>query len=65
MLNFEMCVKCSQNEDLNYNDLKPMVLSGDDKEMQCGVCNHSFKLPDCEAIKELAREQRGKYYRCD
>ena len=53
---------CSGRLSTDIEHLKPMVLSGDDKEMQCGICGHSFKLPDCEGIKEVARRQRVKRY---
>lgn len=39
-----------------------MVLSGDDTEMQCSVCNHSFRLPDSEPVREMARRQRDEGY---
>ena len=42
--------------------LKPMVLSDNGKWMQCNICLHSFKLPDCEAVREIARRQREKKY---
>lgn len=58
MMLFEMCSFCNAYR----RDMKPMILSGDDKEMQCDVCNESFKLPDCETVRELARQQRGKRY---
>lgn len=61
---FEICPNCSQILRLSPEQLKPMVLSGDDKEMQCDVCNHSFKLPDCKPLKELARRQRTERYGC-
>jgi hypothetical protein len=57
-----MCPICSWVYGLLPEQLKPMVLSGDDKSMQCGVCNRSFKLPDCEVIVEMARHQRDKRY---
>lgn len=63
-MNFETCPRCCHAKAGAMERLKPMVLSGDDLEMQCGVCNRSFKLPDCEAIRELARRQRA-YDRCD
>jgi len=70
MMNFETCPLCSQNRSFSIDQLKPMILSGDDKEMQCDLCNNvdsigivrSFKLPDCEIIVELARHQREKRY---
>lgn len=37
-----------------------MILSGDDNYMQCGMCNVSFRLPDSEAVREMARRQRDK-----
>lgn len=62
MIAWEMCPFCSFGVGLLTEQLKPMVLSGDDKYMQCGVCNKSFRLPDCEAIREMARHQRDKRY---
>ena len=62
LLSFEMCPRCCGLHRLPTERLKPMVLSGDDREMQCDVCNHSFKLPDCESIRELARHQRDVRY---
>lgn len=62
MMNFETCPLCSQNKLFSVELLKPMVLSGDDKEMQCDVCSKSFKLPDCEIVKEMARHQREIRY---
>lgn len=58
LLNFEMCRICSQKHGLTPEQMKPMVLSGDDKEMQCSVCGNSFKLPDSETVREMARRQR-------
>ncbi|KKN91128.1 hypothetical protein LCGC14_0219930 [marine sediment metagenome] len=60
MMNFETCRICSQRHNLTPEQMKPMVLSGCETEIQCDVCNHSFKLPNCEAIVELARHQREK-----
>lgn len=62
MMAFEICPKCSQIRKLSPDKLKPMVLSGDDSEMQCDVCNSSFPVPDCESIIELARQQRCRRY---
>ena len=62
MLCFEMCPRCCHVHQLSPERLKPMVLSGDDKEMQCDVCNHSFKLPDSESVIEMARQQRAERY---
>ncbi len=59
---FEICPLCSQRRALLLEDLKPMVLSGDDKEMQCDVCNRSWKLHQSEALLELARQQRAIRY---
>lgn len=56
MMNLETCLYCSQRIGLFPEQMKPMVLSGDDREMQCDICNHSFKLPDCEVLVELARD---------
>lgn len=69
MMCFEICPRCVHVHEFPMNRseqfpiesiVKSMVLSGDDKEMQCCVCNYSFKLINCEAILELARHQRGK-----
>lgn len=62
MMCFEMCPRCSQRNRLMPELMKPMVLSDDNREMQCDVCDHSFKLPDCEQLRELARRQRGRRY---
>lgn len=62
MLLIEMCPRCCQLYELDPDHLKSMVLSGDDNEMQCDVCNASFKLPDCEASREIARQQRKERY---
>lgn len=62
MMAFEMCIYCLHISRLEPEQMKPMVLSGDDKEMQCDVCNKSFKLPDCEGVVELAGQQREKRY---
>jgi len=62
LLSFEMCPWCCHVHKLPLEWLRPMVLSGDDFKMQCDVCNHSFKLPDCESIWELARHQRDVRY---
>jgi hypothetical protein len=62
MMAFEMCPRCSQIHKLSPERMKPMVLSGDNSEMQCDVCGHSFKLLDCEDIRELARHQRDVRY---
>ncbi len=67
MLCFEACPRCCQIHRLEPDLLEPMVLSGDNKEMRCDVCDNSFKLPDCDAIIETARQQRdGTYghYQC-
>jgi len=69
MLCFETCPRCvyiyqlpiSRSEHWPIEQiLEPMVLSGDDSEMQCNVCFHSFKLPDCEGIREMARHHRNE-----
>lgn len=57
---FEICPWCSQRGNELYEDLKPMVLSGDDKEMQCNVCKRSWKLPDSEALLESAKKRGRK-----
>lgn len=62
MMNFEMCPRCCHIHQLPVERLKPMVLSGCETQMQCDVCNNSFKLRDCKAIIELARHQREKRY---
>ncbi len=59
MMLFEMCPSCNM---LRSDRMKSMILSGDDREMQCDVCNKSFKLPDCEAVRKTARKQRSKRY---
>jgi hypothetical protein len=59
MMAFETCPNCNA---WHTDYMKPMVLCGRDKEMQCDVCGHSFKLPDCDAVIELARQQRDKKY---
>ena len=62
MKTFETCPRCSGLYRLLPEQMKPMVLSGDDTEMQCDVCNSSFKLPDCEAVREMARQKRRERY---
>ncbi len=62
MMAFEMCSYCIHISGLEPEQMKPMVLSGCDSEMQCDVCNKSFKLPGCEGVVELARHQRDKKY---
>jgi len=71
LLCFETCPRCVHVHRLPISRskywpieqiLEPMVLSGDDREMQCSVCNHSFKLPDCEAVRDMARHRRGVKY---
>lgn len=62
MMNFEACPYCSQGGGRTLEQMKSMVLSGDDKSMQCDICNHSFKLPDCESLREVARQQRKNRY---
>lgn len=62
MLNFEACPRCCHIFNLERHQLKPMVLSGDDREMQCDICNKSFKLSDSEALRDIARQQRRKKY---
>ncbi len=62
MMNFENCRFCCHRHRLPVERLKPMVLSGDDCEMQCDVCGNSSKLPDCGAVREIARQQREKRY---
>ena len=57
---FEYCPFCSQVWQQEIERAKPMVLSGDDKEMQCDVCNRGWKLHQSEALLELARQQRHK-----
>jgi len=59
---FETCVRCCHLHRLEPDRLKPMVLSGDDLKMQCSVCDHSLKLPDSEAVREMARRQRAERY---
>ncbi len=62
---FETCPLCSQDDCLSSEQMKPMVLCGLDEGMQCDVCNNSFKLPDCEDIIEVARQQRERRYAKD
>lgn len=62
MLLFETCPRCSQLHALTPDELKPMILSGDGKEMQCDICNHSFKLPDSKGVLNMAIQQRSKRY---
>jgi len=62
LVNFEICPYCSQISRLSPEFMKPMVLSGDDKFMQCDICNSSFELPDCESLLEEARQQRYNRY---
>jgi hypothetical protein len=62
MFLFEICPFCSQRGVELCPVLWPMVLSGDDKEMQCEFCNRSWKLRQSEALLELARQQRAKKY---
>lgn len=59
---FEVCPFCCHRYGLEYTSLKPMVLSGDDKQMQCGMCNASFKVPDSALVLEMARRQREAHY---
>ncbi len=59
---FETCPFCSQRRQLELDQLKSMVLCGKDESMQCEVCNNSFKLPDSELIKGVARHQREIKY---
>ena len=63
MLCFEVCPRCSQIHKLFHENMRPMVLSDDETKMQCDVCGHSFKLPDCEPIVELARSRKYLKYR--
>lgn len=60
-----MCPQCTQIHKLSPERLKPMVLSSNNQEMQCDVCNHSFKLPDSELIIETARRQREDMHNPD
>ncbi len=59
---FETCPWCSQRCQLELDQLKPMVLCGRDESMQCGVCSQSFKLPNSELIRDVARHQREIKY---
>jgi hypothetical protein len=59
---FEICPWCSQKGRKQCPVLKPMVLCGFGKEMQCDVCNRSWKLPQSEELLELARRQRENRY---
>lgn len=67
MMCFEICPRCVHIYKLSANRskrfpietiIKPMILSRDNKEMQCRVCNYSFKLINCDIILEIARRQR-------
>lgn len=60
MFCFETCPYCSQRGKVEFERLVSMVLSRDDREMQCGTCNQSFKLPDSEVIRKIARQQKEK-----
>lgn len=60
MFMFETCPWCSQAGRQEPIHMRPMVLSDDDSEMQCFACNRSFRLPDCDSIVDLARQQREK-----
>jgi hypothetical protein len=62
LLCFETCPRCSQFFQIDDCKLKPMTLSGDDKSMQCSVCDKTFKLPDSESVREMARRQREARY---
>lgn len=62
MLAFEICPRCTNIHRLSPEQMKPMVLSGDAKRMWCDVCGNNFKLPDCEGVLILARQQRDKRY---
>lgn len=62
LLAFETCPWCSGIGALDIEEQIPMVLSGDNCEMQCGSCNRSFRLPDCEDIRNVARHQRAVRY---
>lgn len=62
MLLFEICPRCAQTWELDITRLIPMVLCGDDKEMQCDRCNNSFKLHQSEELLVLARQARDKKY---
>lgn len=61
MISFEVCPFCNGREG-HVDKLKPMVLCGNDTEMQCDICKGIYKLPDCEAIKEIARIKRRERY---
>lgn len=58
MLNFELCPRCSQVHELEPEQMKLMILSVDEESMRCNMCGYSFKLPDSEAVREIARHQR-------
>lgn len=60
MLAIELCPFCSEKGSLDIKKLKPMVLSENDKEMHCSVCNQSFPLsPDYpDSLVRLAMKRR-------
>jgi hypothetical protein len=62
MMNFETCPYCCHRRKLLVDQFKPMILSGDNEWMQCGTCLNTFKLPDCDEIREIARQQRKNRY---
>ncbi len=62
MMNLEACPRCCQLHILPPERLRPMVLSECETQMQCDVCGNSFKLPDSEVLREMARQQREKRY---
>lgn len=59
MMLFEICPQCSQIHRLTPEQMSPMVLSADDREMQCGVCGHSYPLR--EVLIRTAKERRAKW----
>ncbi len=62
LLSFETCSICARIFELDIDKQIPMILSGDGRQMQCDTCNHSYKLPDCEGIREVTRHQREIRY---
>ena len=61
MLAFELCPIC-KNRDHDIDQLKPMILSGDDRMMQCDTCNREFSVWQAESLLCLARQRREKRY---
>lgn len=62
MMSFETCPRCAHDKSVDFDYMNPMVLSGDDREMQCDMCNGSFLSVQDELLLELARDQRWAMY---